>query len=102
MRVVREVLLTVIPTSQHACSTDSNEGQLLLSNTNTLYEVNNNGEWMSIILTEMFDLLLIFLHKGFMLSLLLFFGLFNRFRVDINNALWRTDSGRYNHYRLYL
>lgn len=48
---------------------------------------------MSMILTEMFDLLLIFLHKVFMLFLLLFFGLL-RVRDDINNALWRSDSGK--------
>ena len=43
---------------------------------------------MSRIHTKMFDLLLIFFHKGFMLLLLLLFGLFNIVRFDINNALW--------------
>lgn len=44
---------------------------------------------MSVILTKMFDLLLIFLHKGFMLFLLLFFSLLSRITDDINNALRR-------------
>lgn len=54
---------------------------------------NMNG-WMSVILTKMFDLLLIFLNKGFVLFLLLFFGLFIRFRFHVDNALWRMRSGR--------
>lgn len=38
----------------------------------------------------MFDLFLIFLHKCFVLLLLLFFGLFS-FRFDINNTLWKEQ-----------
>lgn len=49
---------------------------------------------MLIRLTKMFDLLLIFFHKGFMLLLLLFFGIFNIVRLGINNALRMTNSGR--------
>lgn len=44
----------------------------------------------------MFDLLLVFLHKGFMLFLLFFFCVLRRISFDINNALWRSDSGREN------
>lgn len=49
---------------------------------------------MSVILTEMFDLLFVFLHKGFMLFLLCFFALVSRIRDDINNTLRVSDSGR--------
>lgn len=56
--------------------------------------VKNNGEWMSLILTKMFDLLLIFFHEGFMLFLLLFFRLLSSIRDDVYNALWRSDRGK--------
>lgn len=46
------------------------------------------------ILTKMFDLLLIFFHEGFMLFLLLFFRLLSSIRDDVYNALWRSDSGK--------
>lgn len=49
---------------------------------------------MSMILTKMFDLLLIFFHEGFMLFLLLFFRLLSSIRDDVYNALWRSDSGK--------
>lgn len=45
-------------------------------------------------LTKMFDLLLIFLHKGFMFLFLLFFSVLSKISFDINNALQRSDSGR--------
>lgn len=44
---------------------------------------------MPVCLTKMFDLLLIFLHKGFMLFLLLFLCVLSRISFDINNALQR-------------
>lgn len=52
-------------------------------------------------LTKMFDLLLIFLHKGFMFLFLLFFSVLSKISFDINNALQRSDSGRNgNYYRI--
>lgn len=84
MRMVREVLLAVIPTSQHACSNESNEEASLLSPV----PCNESKYWCMRVLTEMFDLFLIFLHECFVLLLLLFFGLFS-FRFDINNTLWK-------------
>lgn len=53
-------------------------------------------------LTKMFDLLLIFLHKGFMLLFLLFFCVLSRIGFDINNALQRSDSGKNGNYYLHL
>ena len=87
MRVVREVLLAVVPTSQHACCKDTSEGPALYFPVVPIF-CNTQGS----ILTEMFDLLLVFLHKVFMLLLLLFFGLVRRIRFDINNALRRTQA----------
>lgn len=46
----------------------------------------------------MFDLLFIFLHKGFMLLFLLFFCVLRRISFDINNALQRSDGGRNGNY----
>lgn len=48
---------------------------------------------MSMILTKMFYLLLIFFHKGFMLFLLLFFRLLSSIRDNVYNALWRSERG---------
>lgn len=42
----------------------------------------------------MFDLFLIFLHKGFMFFLLLFFSLLRGITNNINNALWKSDGGK--------
>lgn len=44
--------------------------------------------------TKMFDLFLIFLHKGFMFFLLLFFSLLRGITNDINNALLKWDKGK--------
>lgn len=49
--------------------------------------------WVPACLTKMFDLLLIFLHKGFMLFLLLFLCVLSRISFDINNALQRQCRG---------
>lgn len=50
----------------------------------------------------MFDLLLIFLHKGFMLHFLLFFCVHSRISFDINNALQRSDNIRNRNYYINL
>lgn len=62
----------------------------------TEYPAINNMGWMDVLqvtLTKMFDLLLIFLHKGFMLLFLLLLGLFGRIGFEVDNALPRkTDA----------